>query len=90
METLRMATPLGVVVRTCTRDYTLPGTQLRLKANDMVSISSSGIHSDPRYYPNPDTFNPDNFSKEARHHRSPYVIFSLLGENTVTGQIHIC
>ena len=42
-----------------------------LRANDMVSFSPAGIHSDPRYYPNPDTFNPDNFSKEARHQRSP-------------------
>ncbi len=42
-----------------------------LRANDMVSFSPAGVHSDPRYYPNPDTFNPDNFSKEARHQRSP-------------------
>ncbi len=42
-----------------------------LRANDMVSFSPAGVHSDPRYYPNPETFNPDNFSKEARHQRCP-------------------
>jgi hypothetical protein len=29
------------------------------------------VQADPRYYPNPDTFNPDNFSKESRSKRSP-------------------
>jgi hypothetical protein len=31
LETLRMQTPLGILLRTCTRDYTLPGTQLHLR-----------------------------------------------------------
>ncbi len=31
LETLRMQTPLGILVRTCTRDYTLPGTQIHLR-----------------------------------------------------------
>jgi hypothetical protein len=31
LETLRMQTPLGILLRTCTRDYTLPGTQIRLR-----------------------------------------------------------
>jgi cytochrome P450 len=29
------------------------------------------MQKDPRYYPNPDTFNPDNFSKEAKAKRNP-------------------
>ena len=51
------------------RKYSLNASTIR--PNDMISFSIAGIHSDPAYYPNPDTFNPDNFSKEARHTRNP-------------------
>jgi cytochrome P450 len=52
------------------QDYTM-ATGLQLKKNDMISISLTGIHMDERYYPNPEQFNPENFSKEARSMRSP-------------------
>ena len=40
-------------------------------------MSSIGIHQDERYYPNPQQFNPDNFSKEARQSRSPYTFLGF-------------
>ena len=51
--------------------YTLPGTHTKMKKGSMVFVNSPGIHSDPKYYPNPTVFNPDNFSKEAKASRSP-------------------
>ena len=42
-----------------------------LKKDEMVFINAIGMHYDPQYYPNPEEFNPDNFSKEARSNRSP-------------------
>ena len=32
---------------------------------------------DERYYPNPEQFNPENFSKEARQARSPYTFIGF-------------
>ena len=32
---------------------------------------------DERYYPNPEAFNPDNFSREARAARNPYTFFGF-------------
>ena len=49
----------------------IAGTEVHLKKNDMVSIPVNGLHYDERYYPNPEQFNPENFSKEARSMRSP-------------------
>ena len=35
-----------------------------LKAGHEVHIPTQGIHRDPNIYPDPLTFNPENFSKE--------------------------
>lgn len=77
METLRIRPPVGTLLRVCTKDYKIPGTNVEVKVDDMISIATSGIHSDPRYYPNPEVFNPDHFSKEAKAKRSPYAFLSF-------------
>lgn len=68
-ETIRLHPPAGLLMRMCTADYSVPGTNIQIKKDDLVSISVSGIHSDPDHYPNPDEFNPDNFTKEAKTRR---------------------
>jgi hypothetical protein len=35
-----------MLMRMCTEDYTVPGTCIRVKKDDLVSISVAGIHSD--------------------------------------------
>ena len=60
------------MIRACTKDYMLPKTDITIKRDDLVIIPGSGIHLDERYYPEPDTFNPENFSKERKQSRSPY------------------
>jgi len=79
LETLRMSTPLGLLIRGCVKDYVVPGTNIQVKVNDLVGIPVSGIHKDPDIYPNPTQFNPDNFSKEARQARNPYA-FQAFGQ----------
>ena len=76
MESLRCITPVGGLFRACTKDYKFPNSNVEVKVNDLLLIPASGIHKDARYYPNPDQFNPENFSKEAKQSRSPY---SFLG-----------
>ena len=67
----RFYNPAGLTMRACTKDYTIPGTDIVLKKNDMVSFCSSGFHSDPRYYSHPDQFYPEHFSKEEKATRNP-------------------
>ena len=69
-ETLRLRAD-EVLARVVTTDtYTVPGTSVTMNKGDMVLINVPGIHSDPRHFPHPATFNPDNFSKQAKAERS--------------------
>ena len=70
-ETLRFHSPVGFNTRNCTEDYTLPGTNISLKKNDLVTYSISGIHMDPAHYSHPDQFYPEHFSKEEKAKRHP-------------------
>merc|ERR1719187_175731 len=76
-ETLRLHTLVSQVSRICTRDYTLPGTNITVKKDNLVMVNAIGMHMDPKYYPNPEEFNPDNFSKEAKASRSPYTFLGF-------------
>jgi len=71
-EVLRLWQPLALNQRACTQDYKIPGTDLTLKAGEEIFINVIGFHRDPKHFPNPDEFNPDNFSKEAKEKRHPY------------------
>ena len=48
-----------------------------LKKGQKVSINRIGISYDPKYFPNPEIYNPDNFSKEARATRDPYTFLGF-------------
>ena len=69
-ETLRLRSD-EVLARVVTTDtYTLPGTSVTMNKGDMVLVNVPGIHSDPKNFPQPGTFKPDNFSKQAKAERS--------------------
>ena len=78
-ETLRRHPVVSFIERPCTKDYKLPNTDLVIKKGDVVRASNMGICFDPDIFPNPEEWNPDNFSKENRMNRSPYsfLAFSL-------------
>jgi len=76
-ETLRMH-PVFNMTRTCVvPEYKVPGTNYTIKKDERININVSGIHSDPKFYPNPEQFNPENFSKEAKSLRSPYAFLGF-------------
>ena len=71
----------GGISRTCTKDYTLPGTGLTIRRGQEVQISAMGIHLDERYYPDPEKFDPERFSRgaavEGRASRHPMSYLSF-------------
>ena len=78
-ETLRLHPPAGINFRAVTKDYNLPGTNIILKTNDMVSWNASSVQSDPEHWAHPTEFYPEHFSKEEKANRSPYA-FQAFGQ----------
>jgi cytochrome P450 len=70
-ETLRKYPPVPLLTRECTKKYTIPGTNVTVEEGMSVVIPVVGIHKDPKYYPDPERFDPSRFSDEVkrkRHH----------------------
>ena len=70
-ETLRFHTLLPMLQRSTNKEYKLPGYDLVIPENTELMINVMAIHFDPKHYGDPDNFNPDHFSKEAKAQRSP-------------------
>ena len=45
---------------------------LKVPKGIFVTIPIYSIHMDPKYWPNPDKFDPERFSPEAKQSRDPY------------------
>lgn len=69
-ETLRMYPPGFVTARACTEECTIKG--IKVPEGLTVAVPVYSIHRDPRYYPNPDKFDPDRFLPAAKQSRNPY------------------
>ncbi|KAK3850882.1 hypothetical protein Pcinc_042438 [Petrolisthes cinctipes] len=63
-ETLRLHPTAHFTERQCTKDYTIPGTNVTLRAKDMVMIPVWSIHRDEKHWPEPEKFRPDRFLPE--------------------------
>uniref|UniRef100_A0A1B6MJD0 Cytochrome P450 n=1 Tax=Graphocephala atropunctata TaxID=36148 RepID=A0A1B6MJD0_9HEMI len=78
-EALRKYTPLTLIFRRCTKDYTIPDTSTVIQKGTLVLIPLRSIHEDPDYYPDPETFDPERFSDEnsASRHNAAYMPFGV-------------
>ncbi|KAJ4434867.1 hypothetical protein ANN_23438 [Periplaneta americana] len=76
-ETLRKYPPVPILNRECTKTYHIPGTDVVLNEGDLTVIPVLGLHHDPKYYPNPEKFDPERFSEEekAKRHHYAYLPF---------------
>lgn len=86
LEALRKYPPVGLI-RTCTKHYHVPDTDVTLKKGTTVMVSTYGIHHDPEIYENPQEFNPDRFTPEniAKRHQMAFIPFGQ-----VMNEILIC
>ncbi|XP_049832756.1 cytochrome P450 6k1-like [Schistocerca gregaria] len=72
-ESLRKHPPAAVLNRECNQDYKIPDSDVILEKGTAIVLSVLGLHHDPTHFPDPDRFNPERFSEEAKAKRHPYV-----------------
>ncbi|EEZ99243.2 cytochrome P450 6BS1 [Tribolium castaneum] len=65
-ETLRKYPPAPVFLRKCTKTYRVPDTDVIIEEGLSVLIPAYGLHRDPEYFPDPETFDPDRFNEDNR------------------------
>ncbi|XP_029170173.1 cytochrome P450 9e2-like [Nylanderia fulva] len=81
-ETLRKYPPVIFSDRQCTKSYELPPPKPGCKSvivepNHFIMIPVYGLHHDPKYYPNPDKFDPERFNEENKDNINPYTYLSF-------------
>ncbi|CAD7077084.1 unnamed protein product [Hermetia illucens] len=74
-ETLRMHPPMLATIKKCTETTTFPpqypsSKPITVPEGSIIVIPILAIHYDPEIYPQPNAFNPDNFSEEAQAARN--------------------
>ncbi|KAJ3654760.1 hypothetical protein Zmor_013928 [Zophobas morio] len=66
-ETLRKYPVLPVLERKSNSRYTIPETNTVIEKDTAVFISLLGLQYDPKYFPNPEVFDPERFSSDNKH-----------------------
>lgn len=87
-ESLRMRPAAVFLDRVCARDYVLDdgeGLKFTIDRGTAIWIPTQGIHLDPKYYPNPEKFDPERFSPENRKSIDPltYLPFGIGPRNCI-------
>lgn len=71
-ESMRKYTPGNVLLRHCTKEYQVPGTNHVIDLGANLMLPMHAIHNDPEFFPDPDKFDPERFSPEAMKERNPF------------------
>ncbi|PNF28550.1 putative cytochrome P450 6a14 [Cryptotermes secundus] len=72
-ETLRKYPVVPILNRECTKAYKIPDTDIVLEKGILTVIPVLALHHDPKYYPDPERFDPERFSEEEKAKRHHYV-----------------
>lgn len=96
VETLRKYPPVPILNREVTKSYLLPGYDSVLEKGSTILIPVMGLHHDPKYFPEPEKFDPERFSdkEKSKRHQYAYLPFgegprNCIGECILTNTIHI-
>lgn len=65
-EAMRKFPPIGYLTRQCMQDTVLPVGNIKVDKGTKVFMPIFHIHHDPKYYPEPDVFDPERFSKDGQ------------------------
>ncbi|KAK5641877.1 hypothetical protein RI129_010424 [Pyrocoelia pectoralis] len=76
-ETLRKWPTITAIDRLCVKPYTIEPTNsdekpITLEKGDFVWLPMYALHRDPKFYPEPDRFDPERFSDENKSKIIPY------------------
>lgn len=72
-ETLRKHPSSPFLNRICVEECDLPDLNYRVPKGMRIMISASGTMRNPKFFPEPDKFDPERFTSENTESRSPYV-----------------
>lgn len=67
-----MYPPVPTLIRRCVTDYKVPDSDLIIEKNTRVMLPILGIHHDPSYFADPETFMPDRFNDENKGSIKPF------------------
>lgn len=90
-ETLRKWPGAVGIDRVCVKPYTIKAkaadeVDVHLPVDSTIAISIFGLHRDPKYYPNPEKFDPERFSDENKSKINPYTYLPFgVGPRTCIG-----
>nr|ASX93987.1 cytochrome P450 CYP321C6 [Zygaena filipendulae] len=65
-EALRMYPPVGSLSRKCVQDTVLPVGNIRVEKGTKILVPVYEYHNDPKYFPNPEVFDPERFSSDEK------------------------
>jgi cytochrome P450 family 9 len=74
-ECLRMWNPSSMIDRNCNKPFVLEDTnsnKVQINVGDGIIIPIRAIHHDAKYFPDPEKFDPERFSKENRDNILPF------------------
>ncbi|XP_059485219.1 cytochrome P450 6j1-like [Neocloeon triangulifer] len=72
-ETLRKYPPAGNLIRICSKNYVIPGTKVQIDEGTPLIIPAYSLQNDPKYFPNPERFDPERFTSEDALHKYQYL-----------------
>lgn len=88
-EVLRKWPAALAIDRECNKDisYEVDGKTVEIKKGQAVWLPVAGFHRDPKYYENPDKFDPERFSDENKDKIKPFTYYPFgLGQRNCIGE----
>ncbi|KAK7863015.1 hypothetical protein R5R35_010765 [Gryllus longicercus] len=75
-EVLRLYTAVPSLDRKCTKDFTIPAhgnvPAYTVRKGENIVLPVLPLHKDPKYWDDPETFDPERFSEENKHKITPF------------------